>query len=324
MLRMAVIGAGNIGFHHCRVVSSEGSVRLGAVIDTDLEKARACAYKFGGEAFVSIEDALAVMELDAAIVATPTQTHDKVVFNCLKHNLHVLVEKPAAANPDDARLMMRDAIIRHRILVTGQVERFNPAVVYLKKMILDGELGQIINLVSQRVGGFPQGNPKVGALADLGIHDLDVFYYLLGCHPRHHKSSSVSATGRVEDAATLFLDYGYTSGFIQVNWVTPVKIRRLSVTGTLGYAELNYIAQEIRVFKRNVDPANFSEANFEEFYRKYAQPEADLVQIKGDEPLLNQLRAFLKDIREGHHHHSVPISDVIPSMEIIHHYENQH
>lgn len=321
MIRFAVIGAGNIGFHHCRIISGEEDVRLAAIIDKNLQRAKDCAAKFGGEAYSTLEEALQATEISAAIVSCSTIDHVKETLNCLSHGIHVLVEKPAAVLADDARLLVRTALQRGLLLATGQVERFNPAVLMLKKIMDAGQLGKIVNLVAQRVGGFPPGHPSAGVLLDLGIHDLDLFYFLLEKHPVHHHAASLSVTGKIPDSATLFLEYQGTAGFIQVNWITPVKIRRLAVTGTLGFAELNFIAQEIKIYKRNVDPADFSEKTFEDFYRKYADPQAEIVKPGKGEPLRNQLRAFIQDLKAGRLHFSVPVSEVIPSLEIINRYE---
>jgi UDP-N-acetylglucosamine 3-dehydrogenase len=321
MIRFGVIGAGNIGFHHCRVISADPHLRLAAVIDTNLERAKQCALQFGGEAFASLEEALATLDLHAVVVSCPTHLHVQETLKCLKYKLHVLVEKPAAVNPDDARLMVRTALQHNLVLATGQVERFNPAVLLLKEIMDGGSLGKPVNLVAKRVGGFPPGHPAAGVLADLAIHDLDLFYFLIERHPIKHCASYLSVTGKIPDASTLFVDYGTASGFIQVNWITPVKMRQLSVTGTLGYAELNFISQEIRLFKRNVDPADFQEGSFEDFYRKYAHPEAELVKPHKAEPLALQIRAFSADVKAGQLRYSVPVSEVIPSLEIIAHHE---
>lgn len=322
MIRFAVIGAGNIGYHHCRVIAAHPDARLAAVIDPKIDRAQRCAKEFGGEVFPSLEEALKVMDLHAAVIACPSEYHLPETMRCFRHNLHVLVEKPAAVLPDDARLMVRTALQQKLLLATGQVERFNPAVQMLKTLIEKGTIGKPVHLVSKRVGGFPPGHPAAGVLADLAIHDLDIFYHLLGRHPMRHHASTQSVTGKIADAATLFLEYQGASGFIQVNWITPVKMRQITVTGTLGYVEMNFISQEIRLYKRNVDPADFAEHSFEDFYRKYANPEAEIMKPLKNEPLALQLKAFILDIKAGFLHFSVPVSDVIPSLEILSRHES--
>jgi UDP-N-acetylglucosamine 3-dehydrogenase len=132
---------------------------------------------------------------------------------------------------------------------------------------------------------------------DLAVHDIDVFNFLLEKQPIEVFSKGRPAlTNNREDSAEIFISYGKTSCFIQVNWITPIKIRTLSVTGSKGYAELNYITQKLELYQskytKKVD-------NFGEFVIKFGDPLKKEIKIKKEEPLMLELKSFIECIKEN-------------------------
>jgi UDP-N-acetylglucosamine 3-dehydrogenase len=121
---IAVIGAGFMGTNHARVLSSLPGTRLAAIVDTDAAGARAVAAEFGSVHAASIDDVDG--EVDAAVVATPTETHRSIALSALARGWHVLVEKPLALSVEEAEEIVQAADGAGRMLAVGHIERFNP------------------------------------------------------------------------------------------------------------------------------------------------------------------------------------------------------
>ncbi len=152
---------------------------------------------------------------------------------------------------------------------------------------------------------------------DLAVHDIDVFRYLLGVNPDKMDVQRLNVhSNAVDDAATAFLQFSSVSGFIQVNWITPVKIRQLSVTGVKGHAELNYIEQTLDIYEHNVNPEDFTEKDFVEFLYKYGKPIRRSVGVKRAEPLIRELEHFASAVR-GEIELLVKPEEVFETMKIV-------
>jgi UDP-N-acetylglucosamine 3-dehydrogenase len=295
-LNVAVIGVGNMGQHHCRAFSIIQDVNLLAVSDINEKVGRKIAKKYICRYYKDYRDMLNKEYIDAVSIAVPTRLHKKVSLDVIKFKKHLLVEKPIASTVEDAKRIIEEAKLAGVKLMVGHIERFNPAVQELKKIIQRGKLGEIISVIAKRVGMFPPQIKDTNVIIDLAVHDIDIFNYLLDKQPVEvFAKGRKTLTNHREDSAEIFLSYGETSGFIQVNWITPVKIRTLSVTGSKGYAELNYITQKLELYqsryKKRVD-------NFGEFVIKFGEPIKKEIKINKKEPLLCELESFVKCIKE--------------------------
>jgi predicted dehydrogenase len=123
-LKLAVVGAGVFGRNHVRVLSRLPNVELMAVVDADLNKAQQLATEYGSRAYASLSSLAAV---DAAVVATPTISHEEVATRLLEAGIDVLVEKPIAVSAAAGERLARLADEKKRILQVGHLERFNTA-----------------------------------------------------------------------------------------------------------------------------------------------------------------------------------------------------
>ncbi|MBW8303729.1 MAG: Gfo/Idh/MocA family oxidoreductase, partial [Brevundimonas sp.] len=170
VLKFGVAGAGVMGRNHARVLSDIRDVELTHVFDPDAVTAEGVAEAYGASP-VTTAEAFVAAGLDAAVVATPNRTHADLTVALLEAGVHVLVEKPIAATVDDARRMIEAAKANDRVLMVGQVERFNPAVDAVKRAI-DGD--DIISIQITRVGPFPPRMGEVGVVIDLAVHDIDI------------------------------------------------------------------------------------------------------------------------------------------------------
>jgi predicted dehydrogenase len=253
-VRAAVIGLGLMGCHHSRVLHEMDNVQLVAVCDPDpLALGRAIR----GRDIQGYREARAMLadhQLDLVVVAVPTSAHLQVAVDAMRAGAHVLIEKPIAATCREARQLMAEADSLGRWLTVGHLERFNPAVVELKQRLRRGELGRVFRLHARRLGPFPPRIRDVGVVIDLATHDIDISRYLLDSEPiriyaetarRIHTAHDdmLAALLRFENDILVQLD---------VNWLTPTKIRELTVTGECGMFLVNYLTQELSLFENNV------------------------------------------------------------------------
>ncbi|MEE9611902.1 MAG: Gfo/Idh/MocA family oxidoreductase, partial [Desulfatiglandales bacterium] len=182
------------------------------------------------------------------------------------------------------------------VLALGHIERFNPAVRELKKIIAERKLGDVISILARRVGIFPPQIKDANVFLDLAVHDLDIFNYLLEESPSTIFTMAGEALTRGrEDHSIILLNYGRTNCMVQVNWITPVKIRNLSVTGTKGYAELDYISQDLSVYESVYERTYDS---FGDFVVKFGTPKKVKIDVQTEEPLKAELRHFIRCVEK--------------------------
>jgi UDP-N-acetylglucosamine 3-dehydrogenase len=253
MIRIGVVGLGVMGRSHARVLDDVDQADLVAVCDPT-EDAMAWARKRRLIGYRSFEEMFEHEKLDAVTIAVPTRFHLEVGLAAIERGLDVLMEKPIATDLDEAQQLVAAAKKRGTMLAIGHVERFNPAVRELKKRLDGGEVGRIFQVHSRRQGPFPSRIRDVGAVIDLATHDLDVMRYLLGVDVvRLYAETERRIHTEHEDMlnALLRFDNGAV-GVMQVNWLTPTKIRELSVLGERGMLHLNYLTQDLTFYENSI------------------------------------------------------------------------
>jgi predicted dehydrogenase len=298
-LRTAVAGLGVMGSHHARVLDAMPDVELVAVIDPDAGR-RSSATHFAGRpaSYASLQDALDEHELDVVAVATPVDQLPEVARRALAAGLHVLVEKPTAPSQEIALALAEEAEERGLVLGVGHVERFNPAVVLLKSKLDTGMIGRIMQIRARRLSPFPNRQSMQGVALDLATHDIDVMRYLTGSEIvrvyaetdqrlHDHGEDLMCATLRFEDSCT---------GLLEVNWITPTKVRDLYVTGERGMFTLDYLTQELCFYEHPT-----SATRWDALASIRGGGEGDMIRYAFErrEPLRIEWESFLDAVRRG-------------------------
>jgi UDP-N-acetylglucosamine 3-dehydrogenase len=296
MIRVGVIGAGVMGRNHLRVLSDIEGVDLVAVCDADRRAAEWAAQQRRIRPYVSSWEMLSREGLNFVVIAAPTKYHHRLALEALEKGCHVLVEKPIAADLAQARQMVTMAARQRLILAVGQIERFNPAVRELKRLLDQRYLGRIFQIRALRLGPFPTRIRDVGVVADLATHDLDVMTYLLGRRVvRMYSETHSKINTQHEDMLNAVLKFeDGVIGVLDVNWLTPTKVRQLSVLGERGLFQLNYLTQELLYFE-NMDLAS----NGSGVYSGVSEGDMTRFQIRQAEPLRAELTSVLNSIRQG-------------------------
>ena len=240
-----------MGRNHARVYHELPDIELIGIADVDGARAQRLAYLCGTRPFVNYQEMLERECPDAVSVAVPTQMHCAVVADALAAGAHVLVEKPIAASLDEADRLVAMAHDCQRILMVGHIERFNPAAIELKRRLDLGELGRIFQIHARRLGPFPPRVRDVGVVVDLATHDLDVMRWLTGSEAvRLYAEVKREVHTSREDLLSAIVRFRNDAlGVLEINWLTPTKVRELCVTGERGMFRVDYLTQDLYFFE---------------------------------------------------------------------------
>jgi UDP-N-acetylglucosamine 3-dehydrogenase len=243
---LGIIGTGFWGRNHARVIHEMETAELVGVCDLDPSKAREIGEKYNVEWYTRDEDLIARNDIDAVCVCTPTVTHADIALKLIARGKHVLIEKPIAETVGQAQQIV-DAAEREGVFtMTGFIERFNPGFRRLKEMVVREEIGTAVLAFARRVGSWPVRVGDVGVLKDAAIHDIDIARHLYDDDPAILFARAGSLRHTFEDFIQITMGFeGIKTAFVEANWLTPHKIRTLTVTGSDAIAILDYLTQEI-------------------------------------------------------------------------------
>jgi predicted dehydrogenase len=295
-IRTAVIGAGAMGRNHARLYHELPESELVAVADRDGGTAEAVARRHGVRCYEDYRALLAAEELQAVSVCVPTTWHLEVASAALERGLHVLIEKPIAATLSEGQAIVEQARAQGLVCMVGHVERFNPAVIELKRRLDKGDLGRIFEIVARRKGPFPGRVRDVGVVIDLAAHDLDIMWYLTGAEvTRVYAETSQRVHESHEDMLSGLLRFSDgTIGVLDVDWLTPTKIRELGVTGERGMFQVNYLTQDLFFFENAEAQEMWDTLSI---LRGVAEGRMIRHVVNKREPLRTELEAFLATLR---------------------------
>jgi len=292
-MKVGVIGVGAMGQNHARVYSE--IAELTGIADPDLRAAGVVANRFNVSMFADYRELLKEGP-DAVSVCVPTHLHRAVALDVIGSGVDLLVEKPLAGSVEEAQAIVDAADRAERTLAVGHIERHNPAIAVVKRHLAEGQYGDLVTITSRRVSSLPGRVRDVGVVMDLGVHDLDILRHLVAS-----PVESVFALGgrklheRFEDHANILLRFqDGVQGFIEVNWLTPMKVRRLALTCLKNFVEVDYTDQTITVSSSTLgplDPFNL--------YQIPLEHHTQHIHVRKEEPLKRELRDFLEAAKGG-------------------------
>lgn len=291
-IRIGVIGVGNMGQHHTRVLSLLKDVELIGISDVNVERGLDTASKYRARFFEDYRELL--NRVDAVCVAVPTRLHHIVGMTCLQAGVHVLIEKPIAASIAEAESLVNAAAEFNCILQVGHIERFNPAFQELSKVLKTEEL---LALEAHRMSPYSQRANDVSVVLDLMIHDIDLLLELAGS-----PVAKLTASGsRASDSG--YLDYvtatlGFANGIVATltaSKVTHRKIRRIAAHCKSSLTEADFLNNEILIHRQTT--ANCLADYGQVLYRQDGLIEK--VYTSNIEPLHAELEHFVNCVRGG-------------------------
>jgi predicted dehydrogenase len=284
-----------MGRNHLRVLNDlETCVTVG-VAEVDEAAARLAARRFGIPAFTDYRQLLDRQRPDAVVVAVPTALHHDVALEAISRGVHVLVEKPIASTVEEGHDMIEAARTAGVVFTVGHVERYNPAIVELARRLRQAELGRVFQMHARRLGPFPPRVRDVGVVIDLATHDIDIMRLLTGSEVvRVHAETARRIHTEHEDLLSGLLRFADGSiGVLDINWLTPTKVRELMVTGEKGMFLVNYLTQDLYFYENN-----YAKTDWDALSTIEGVSEGDMIRphIEKAEPLKVELDNFVRAI----------------------------
>jgi predicted dehydrogenase len=233
----------------------------------------------------------------AVSLCVPTSQHRAIALEVIGRGIPLLVEKPIAFNVAEGEEINTAAEQAGVVLMIGHIERFNPAVMALKRHLGDHELGRVFQVSAHRQGPLPVRINDVGVVVDLAVHDLDIIRYVTQAEiVRVYAETRRGLHSQQEDLmhGVVRLSDG-TVGTLLINWITPTKIRELYVTGECGMFKVDYLTQDLFFFENEV--ANDPGWDTLRILRGVTEGRMVRYHVDKKEPLRAELEAFLAAVR---------------------------
>ncbi|MCU1588007.1 MAG: putative oxidoreductase [Frankiales bacterium] len=288
-LRAGVLGLGMMGRHHVRVLSALEGVDLVAVADRDGDP-HGAARAADVTVLEGLEELIA-HGLDMCVVAVPTEDHADAALALAAAGVATLVEKPLAADTA-AGLRVAEAFEAAGVVgCVGHIERYNPALQLMREKLAAGALGRIYQVATRRQGPFPDRVRDVGVVKDLATHDLDLTAWVAGSAYESVSAQVAHQAGREQEdlvAATGRLASGAITSHL-VNWLSPVKERRVIVTGEGGCLEADTLLADLVFYANGSVPTTWDAVSA---FRGVSEGDAVRYAIAKPEPLARELAAF--------------------------------
>lgn len=245
-LRAGLVGLGMMGQNHARVLSNLVGVDLVAIVDPigDVKNMMS-----GYEVMPSIEEVIA-KKVDYCVIAAPTGFHEEISMKLIDAGIHILIEKPIAHNLASATRIEEAAKSKGIIGAVGHIERFNAALQQARKRIQKGELGEIYQISTRRLGPFPSRIADVGVIMDLATHDIDLTAWISNSTYKSVSAHSAIQSGRKhEDLVAIVgqLENGIVVNHL-VNWLSPLKERKTIITGELGTYVVDTLTSDLTFY----------------------------------------------------------------------------
>jgi UDP-N-acetylglucosamine 3-dehydrogenase len=314
MLKAAVIGVGSMGANHARVYKELPDVQLVGVADAHEPTARSVGNRFNVPSFSDYNKLLEETDPDLVTLAVPTVLHHEVALELISRGIHVLVEKPIASTVAQGEELVRAAAEKGVTLAVGHIERFNPAVVELRRRVSEGMMGRVYQVSARRLSPYPARIRDAGVVIDLASHDIDLMRYLIPSPiSRLYGETAHSINSDREDLFNGVMRFANgVVGVLDVNWMTPKKVRALTITGARGYFTCDLLSQELFFFENEVGPSQWDQLSM---LRGVAEGNILGIKISRQEPLVAELRDFTDAIGK-HREPTVTGIDGLESLRI--------
>ena len=302
-LRIGLAGFGYWGPNLARAINGQDAAMLSGIAEEDESKlAKAKLIYPESVGFKSVSEMILSGKVDAVIIATPAETHDDVAREAIENNLHALIEKPMSTDPNKGLSILEIAMNKNLVYMPGHTFIYNDAILWAKDYIKSGQLGEVLNVYSQRLN-LGQLRKDVNVVWNLAPHDISIFDFLLDS-----RVVSVSATGAaitqpgIEDIA--FISLQYESGVIghsHVSWLDPSKTRKVTIIGTKGMLVIDDTSADakVQVHEKFAFKSEDSAPTFGEYSFGLRSGDVKIPNIRVREPLFVEIEDFVRAVNSG-------------------------
>ena len=243
MIRVGVVGVGVMGRHHARVYDQLEGCELVGVHDVDPERRDSVAAEFGVTGFTELADLLA--EVDAVTIAVPTPDHYEVGLACVEAGRDLLVEKPLAPSLPEADGLIEAAGAGGSVLQVGHIERFNPAVEAMSKIVEEPRFIEV-----DRLGSLVPRSLETDVILDLMIHDIDIVHSLVGGEVVEIRAIGVPILTDAIDFANARLEFDNECIVnLTASRVSANRIRKVRIFQAEAYLSVDYTAQTVEHYR---------------------------------------------------------------------------
>jgi predicted dehydrogenase len=315
MVNIGVIGYGYWGPNLVRNIAEGTDTQVIAVADMKNDRLQLAARRYPGIRTVTdYRDLLKDSNIDAVAISTPVSTHFTLAMEALQAGKHVLVEKPITAVSEEASRLIDEAARRKLVLMVDHTFVYTGAVRKMRELISSGSLGEIYYYDSARVNlGLFQHD--VNVIWDLAVHDLSIMDYILPEEPVEVSATGIAHVNGTEDTAFVSVFYsGSIIAHLNVNWLSPVKIRRALIGGTkrmIVYDDIE-ASEKIKVYDKGVVVKNTPEAVYN-LMVSYRSGDIYTPQLDLTEALSIEIKHFADCIDNG----GTPITDGHAGLRVV-------
>jgi predicted dehydrogenase len=316
MVNVGVIGYGYWGPNLVRNFVESPDTQVIAVADMKSDRLQLAARRYPGiETVNDHRDLLKNPKIDAIAISTPVSTHFPLAMEALQAGKHVLVEKPMTADSEQALRLIDEAARRNLVLMVDHTFVYTGAVRKMRDLITTGSLGDIYYYDSTRVNlGLFQHD--VNVIWDLAVHDLSIMEYILPEEPVEVSATGIAhVNGAGEDTAFISVFYsGSIIAHLNVNWLSPVKIRRALIGGTKSMIVYDDIeaSEKIKVYDKGVVVKTGSESMYN-LMVSYRSGDIYTPRIDVTEALSIEVKHFADCIENG----TTPITDGQAGLRVV-------
>lgn len=317
-LKVGVVGAGSMGMNHLRVLVDFGADQLQLVgvaeaSNTTLQRATG---RFHIPGYSDYRQMIDETHPNLVAVVVPTHLHFAVASYAIDQGINVLIEKPMASTLEEATMLIQQAHRRGVKIAVGHIERFNPAIIALKQHLMADKLGRVFHLHARRLGPFPPRIRDVGVTLDLATHDIDIMRYLTNSEvERVYAETQQQVHSTREDLVLGMLRFTNGSvGILDVNWLTPTKVRELTATGEKGMFHVNYLTQDVYFYENDYSPTSWDALRS---MTGVSEGTMTRLKVQKAEPLRLEYEDILKAIQED----TLPTvtgEDGLATLQVVH------
>ena len=297
---LAVVGAGYWGPNLIRNAAETAGASLEVVCDLDEERLKKIGRRHPEARLVrNLDDVLQDDAVDAVIVATPAATHHELALRALRAGKDVLVEKPLAMTTAEAKQLVAAADEGHRVLMTGHTFIYNAAVRFIRDLVVNGEIGEVLYIYSSRVN-LGQVRKDVNALWNVAPHDVSIANWVLGETPLRARAVGRSFL-RPDIEDVVFAVFEYPSGAIahvHCSWLDPSKVRRTTFVGSKKMVIYDDVESEgkVKIYDKGVRRTG-PDGEYGEFQLKLHSGDIHIPKITFTEPLADECAHFVECVR---------------------------
>jgi predicted dehydrogenase len=316
MISVGVVGCGYWGPNLIRNFNTLSDAKVKVICDRDKDRLKYLQSIYPGiETTTRFSDLINLADLDAIVISTPVSEHYKLAKKSIESGKHTMIEKPMASSVKECTELIDLARSKKLTLMVGHTFIYTAVVRKIRKIIADGDIGEILYISSRRLNlGLFQKDINVAW--DLAPHDLSIILYLMGEVP-----VSVNCQGKchvnegIEDVTSMSLDFnGGKFAMIHNSWLDPNKIREMVIVGSkrmIVYDD-NEPLEKIKIYDKRVEiPPHYD--TFAEFHYAYHYGDMYSPYIKQEEPLKVECQHFIDSITNG----SVPQTSGQEGLQVV-------